>query len=236
MRKLNLGFVLLLAALAISCSCIKENCPCGRKGEAVFNGRDLSNWTAVSSKPEVKMEDVWSVRDGIIVCKGDPIGYIATAKTYQNFKLNAEYRWAPGATPGNSGLFLRINGQPRALPRCVECQLKNGNAGDLYGFHGMQINGEAARRKEVKGHELGGDFVGVTRIDGERETRRGVEQGGDRRRGRECDGVDEREEGQRGIRCGADCRADWAAVRRRRSAFPQGVCETIALNERVQKG
>jgi hypothetical protein len=127
----------------------------------LFNGKDLTGWHAVLAKPDVNMEEVWSVRDGMIVCKGEPLGFIETAQNYRNFKLVVEWRWAPGKEPGNSGVFLRINGARKPLPRCIECQLKSGDAGDLYAFHGMRIDGNPARRVEVKNHELGGDFLGV---------------------------------------------------------------------------
>ena len=130
----------------------------------LFNGLDLGSWTAVLAKPGVTKDQVFSVRNGMIICKGEPLGFIQTDKTFTNFKLEVQYRWAPGTKPGNSGVFLRINGEPRPLPRCVECQLKAGDAGDLYGFHGMKIDGDKARRTEKKGHELTGDFVGVKKL------------------------------------------------------------------------
>lgn len=127
----------------------------------LFNGTSLAGWRAVSAKPGTAMEAVWSVRDGVIVCKGEPMGYIHTERHFTNFLLTVEWRWTPGKKPGNSGVFLRINGEPKALPRCIECQLKSGDAGDVYGFHGMKIDGDKARKVEKKGHELGGDLVGV---------------------------------------------------------------------------
>jgi hypothetical protein len=111
------------------------------------------------------MEDVWSLRDGILTCKGEPMGYLYTKKAYKNVRVRVEYRWPPGVKPTNSGVFLRINGNPRPLPRCVEAQLQAGNAGDFYGFQGMKLSGDAARLKSVKGHELGGDLTGVKKIE-----------------------------------------------------------------------
>lgn len=159
MRNLVPFCAALSAAFLVSCASTGN--PPAPGSIALFNGKDLSGWAAVSAKPGTKLEDVWSVCDGIIVCKGDPMGYIQTEKTFTNFKLQVEWRWAPGKEPGNSGIFLRINGAPKALPRMIECQLKSGDAGDVYGFHSMKIDGDLARRVEKKGHELAGDFVGV---------------------------------------------------------------------------
>ena len=47
---------------------------------ALFNGRDLSGWTYYLRAPGAKMEDTWSVRDGVLRCEGQPIGYIKTEK------------------------------------------------------------------------------------------------------------------------------------------------------------
>jgi hypothetical protein len=130
----------------------------------LFNRRDLSNWRVVLDKPEVRMEDVFSVRKGILICTGEPLGFIHTDRTFTNFKLEVEWRWAPGKKPGNSGVLFRLNGPPRPLPRGIECQLKSGDAGDVYAFHGMPLDGNPTRFVAIKGHELGGDLVGVKKL------------------------------------------------------------------------
>jgi hypothetical protein len=109
---------------------------------------------------------VWSVKEGAIICQGEPMGYLFTEQSFTNYRLEVEYRWAPGKTPGNSGIFGRITGESRPLPRCIETQLKHGNAGDLYGFHGLKIAGDPARFKSVTGHAIGGDLTGISRIIG----------------------------------------------------------------------
>lgn len=130
----------------------------------LFNGKDLQGWKAFLVDPAVPMEAVWSVQDGLLVCKGEPTGYLYTEKEYTSFRLVVEWRWAPGTEPGNSGVLMRINGEPRAIPRAFEAQLMNGNAGDLYGFHGMKLTGAADRLQGGEAHELLGDFVGVGKI------------------------------------------------------------------------
>ena len=63
-------------------------------------------------------------------------------------------------------LELRINGEPRAIPRSYEAQLQSGNAGSLYGFWGMKLSGDPSRKREVAGHESLGDMVGFSKIEG----------------------------------------------------------------------
>lgn len=132
----------------------------------LFNGKDLNNWTRVVLATPAKKEDVWTVRDGLLVCKGEPLGHLATAQSFTNFKLRVEWRWAPGTPPGNNGVLMRVNGPERPLPRSIEAQLKSGNAGDVYGFHGMKLDGDPARLKKVANHELGGDLTGVLKLSG----------------------------------------------------------------------
>jgi hypothetical protein len=136
----------------------------------LFNGKDLSGWSHYLVDPKVAMADVWSVRDGVLVCKGDPLGYLYTNAGYTSFKLTVEWRWAPGAAAKlgkvpNSGVLLRVTPEPKGIPPAYEAQLQSGSAGDVYGFWGLPLEGDAARRREAKGHELLGDMVGFRKLE-----------------------------------------------------------------------
>jgi hypothetical protein len=132
----------------------------------LFNGRNLDGWQAFLKDPKLGKHDVWRVEDGLLICKGEPMGYLYTEQNYTHFRLLVDWRWAPGKPPGNSGVLLRVNGPHRPLPRCIEAQLKSGDAGDLYGFHGMKIDGPLARRRAIAAHELAGDLIGVAKLEG----------------------------------------------------------------------
>jgi len=134
---------------------------------ALWNGKDLSTWSFFLVDPKAKMEDVFSVRDGMIVCTGTPLGFLMTKDTFTSYRLVVEWRFAPGTvvtkekTP-NSGVFLRLNGEPRGLPRTYEVQLKTGDAGDVYGFWGMRVSGDPARAKSGKNDAMG-EMTGVAK-------------------------------------------------------------------------
>lgn len=85
----------------------------------LFNGKDLSGWVPVNTAP-----DTWSVRDGMLICSGHPIGVMRSEKEYENFLLHIEWRhMEPG---GNSGVFAWSNAVPREsnrLPNGVEIQM-----------------------------------------------------------------------------------------------------------------
>ena len=131
----------------------------------LFNGRNLDGWEVFLAEPDVSRDQVWSVRDGLLVGRGEPLGYLHTTRKYTSFELTVEWRWEPGTEPGNSGVLMRINGDPKPIPRAIEAQLKSGDAGDLYGFHGMKIDGSPERTTRTEGHDVLGDFVGVKKME-----------------------------------------------------------------------
>lgn len=85
----------------------------------LFNGRDLSGWVNVNTSPST-----WSVRDGMLICSGKPIGVMRSEKQYENFILHIE--WMHREPGGNSGVFIWSNAQPHPesrLPNGVEVQM-----------------------------------------------------------------------------------------------------------------
>lgn len=100
---------------------------------SLFNGRDLTGWTYHLADPKVKMDDVWSVKDGVLLCSGKPTGYLLTKKNdYANYVLTLEWRWPDKG--GNNGVLVHVT-TPGALgvwPKCLEIQLGSGEAGDFW--------------------------------------------------------------------------------------------------------
>lgn len=134
----------------------------GRPPIVLFDGTSLEAWAFHLVDPAKKLEDVWSIQDGVLVCKGEPLGYLVTKQAFENFRLTLEWRWAPGKEPGNSGVLLRAADEPIGfMPKCVEAQLKHGSAGDIWGFRGFHVQGPKERFRQVKNHEALGDFDGV---------------------------------------------------------------------------
>jgi Domain of Unknown Function (DUF1080) len=161
-----LAALLPTAAIAIAALLSSCACPCcGKSDTALFNGKDLNGWTHVLADPAVPREKVWTVQDGILVCKGEPVGFLYSAKSYGDFVLTVEYRWAPGTKPGNSGIFTRIQRPSPALPITVETQLAHGSAGDLLGLQGLKFTTGQPRFFHVDKHPLAGDIDGVKKTD-----------------------------------------------------------------------
>ena len=109
-----------------------------QKTTKLFNGKDLSNWNFVVEKNAVPAEQVYSVKDGLIEITGQPIGYMYTKETYDNYKLHVEWRWPEGKA-SNSGIFLLIEDLKKPFPNCIECQLHAGDAGDFVLLGGSDL-------------------------------------------------------------------------------------------------
>ncbi|MEO6708956.1 MAG: family 16 glycoside hydrolase [Planctomycetota bacterium] len=103
-------------------------------GEPVplFNGKDFSGWTFYLDQPGAKLTDVWSFQDGVLDCKGNPIGYLRTEAEYENFVIELDWRFPAGGEPGNSGVLMRRVGADKVWPKSIEAQLQHRHAGDIW--------------------------------------------------------------------------------------------------------
>ena len=113
---------------------------CGGQTENLFNGKDLSNWSFIVDGDKVAPTNVYSVKDDAILIQGDPFGYMYTKKKYSNYTLELEWSWVGEGT--NSGIFVAIaEVQPgNPFPNGIECQLKDGLAGDFVLLGGSDMN------------------------------------------------------------------------------------------------
>jgi len=138
------------------------------RGEALFNGRNTRGWEAWAPVTEVDVEPIsaWMVdqeRD-VLICHGGPEGYLKTTEDYKNFILRLDWRYTEEAEPGsNSGVLVRMSGEDKLWPQCLEAQLMNGNAGDIIlmgdysaqPVEGAQRNGRRIARMKDMEREIG---------------------------------------------------------------------------------
>ena len=75
--------LLVPLALAISAQVFGQSVPQFRP---LFNGKDLTGWVNVNTDA-----DTWYVKDGLLICKGKPIGVMRSDKQYENFVLHVEW-------------------------------------------------------------------------------------------------------------------------------------------------
>lgn len=160
MNTTRMAGVLSVAAAAVGIAAMSAAPNSPGKPIALLQGKSLKGWAHVLAEPTVTRDQVWSMQEGVLICKGTPIGVLYTEKNYTNFHLVVEYRWAPGAKPGNSGIMSRITPGTGALPRTVEVQLQHRNAGDVIGLQGFPIAGGQERWFE-RDTKMAGKVSGV---------------------------------------------------------------------------
>jgi hypothetical protein len=101
----------------------------------LFNGKDLTGWVNVNTDP-----DTWSVKDGVLVSTGKPIGVMRSARQYENFMLHIEWRHMEAG--GNSGVFVwsaAVPGEKNRLPDGVEVQMLELDAVNKYARDGVPL-------------------------------------------------------------------------------------------------
>jgi hypothetical protein len=113
----------------------------------LFNGKDFTGWTYHSKDPNSRLEDVFSVQDGSIICTGKPAGYIRTEKDYTSYVLKAQWRFSK---PGNSGALLRMTGPDKVWPKSIECQLHHQNAGDIWNIDQFPMKTDPSRQQQSR--------------------------------------------------------------------------------------
>lgn len=113
----------------------------GKRGTPIelFDGKTLDGWTFFLTDKNAKMSDVWSIHDGVLRCKGQPIGYLRTVKDYANFVLDVDWRFDPKESPGNSGVLLRMQAPDKVWPKSIEAQLESRNAGDIWNIDDVSM-------------------------------------------------------------------------------------------------
>lgn len=106
------------------------------QGKSLFNGRNLAGWHAdvpAMDKKDPAVKTPFIVRKGLLVSLGSPGGHLITDASYQNYRLELEYRFA--GKPGNCGALVHVS-TPRALydmfPKSIEVQMMHQNAGDFW--------------------------------------------------------------------------------------------------------
>ena len=134
MNLLNKNFLVLIG-LAITLSSCNLVSNAENDFKPIFNGKNLDGWVNVDCAPET-----WTVRDGMIVCTGIPTGILRTDRQYENFILELE--WMHLHEGGNAGLFIHsddITARGQPFSRAIECQIMDGNHGDMFAIHGARM-------------------------------------------------------------------------------------------------
>ncbi len=122
----------------------------GKLGQPIqlFNGHDLDGWVWFTKPPKdgsaaKKIDDVWTVQDGVLHSVGKPTGYIRTEKEFGNYVITVEERHK---AKGNGGLLVGITGEDKVWPG-LEIQTMTGDAGDLWNHNLLKMTTDPDRTK-----------------------------------------------------------------------------------------
>lgn len=118
---------------------------------SLFNGEDLTGWTAHWAKPPVDARPasaMFTVENGMIHTYAQDVAgspqqqaYIQTDGDYANYRLSLEYKWGDKKFPPRMDLvrdagvvYHNYGDNPLNWPRGVEAQIEEGDTGDLWGI------------------------------------------------------------------------------------------------------
>jgi hypothetical protein len=116
--------------------------------QPLFNGKDFTGWKFILTNKDADPTKTWSVKEGVVICTGRPNGYFYTDKSYKNYILRYDWRYArPSGLQddskfgGNSGALVHIHEPHKVWPQCVEVQGMNRDHGLLLGVSGVKLTG-----------------------------------------------------------------------------------------------
>ena len=124
---------------------------------SLLNDRDLTGWyTMLQTSGRdvaqgkkmvlIEQEMLHVMGNEIGVEKAEP-GYIATNQEFENVHIRVEYKWGVKRFPPrnftkrDNGFLYGLVGPDKVWPRCVECQIEEGDVGDYFlvdGIRGVQ--------------------------------------------------------------------------------------------------
>jgi len=123
---------------------------------SLLNGRDLEGWYTVlaqSGKDSAKARTMVGMEEGMLHILGNKAigepsepGYMATHQEFENVHIRVEYKWgvnrfAPRLeAKRDNGLLYGLVGPDKVWPTMVECQIEEGDVGDVFlsGIRGVQ--------------------------------------------------------------------------------------------------
>jgi hypothetical protein len=124
---------------------------------SLLNDRDLSGWYTMlqkSGRGVAEKKRMVTMEDEMLHIMGADIngetyepGYLATNQEFGNVRIRLEYKWGVKQfTPRtmskrDNGLLYGLVGDDKVWPRCVECQIEEGDVGDFFlvdGVRGVQ--------------------------------------------------------------------------------------------------
>lgn len=105
-------------------------------------------WSHYSAKKDSPLAETWTVivepqtSQRILVCKGDPSGYLRSIKEYRDFELSLEWRFPSENSGNNSGILLFTSGEDKIWPTSMQVQLYQPEVGRTFPHGAAKSTGE----------------------------------------------------------------------------------------------
>lgn len=126
---------------------------------SLFNGKNLNGWYSFlpTKGKNNDPEKIFLVENNMLHISGKEFGYIATEKIYSNFKLVAEFKWGIKKYPPRDAdsikrdngicFYFPVNERDTVWPKSIECQIQEGDVGDLWLIDSttVKVNGERTK-------------------------------------------------------------------------------------------
>jgi hypothetical protein len=132
--------------------------------QKLFNGKNFDGLKFVLAKKDAEPEKTWSIKDGVIICTGQPNGYFHTEKSYKDYVLRYDWLFVrpkdltdDSKFLGNSGCLVHIQEPHKVWPKCVEVQGMNRDHGKLL-FLGTKGEGTFDRKAKDKATKPVGEW------------------------------------------------------------------------------
>jgi len=96
-----------------------------------------STWQIFSSDVTKEPASIWKLlpdapeTDRVLVCSGNPKGFVFTTAEFTNFELTLEWKY-PEDPSGNSGILIYTQNEPRIWPTAIQIQLHQPKAGSVF--------------------------------------------------------------------------------------------------------
>jgi hypothetical protein len=107
----------------------------------LFNGKDLTGLKTFLGDKNADPSKTFLVKDGVLIVTGKPAGYFYTDKSYKDYVLRFDWRYARPeglkddvSFKGNSGLLVHIQPPHMTWPKSVEVQGANASHGNTFGI------------------------------------------------------------------------------------------------------
>ncbi|WP_437229413.1 3-keto-disaccharide hydrolase [Planctomicrobium sp. SH661] len=106
-----------------------------------------NHWLFVSGRKDATISETWRLGEDeesggpILICKGEPHGYLRTHAVFANFDLELDWRF-PKDPNGNSGILLFTSGDDRVWPASVQVQLHQPELGSTFPVGGAKSGNE----------------------------------------------------------------------------------------------